>query len=62
MEAVEFINEAVIRYICITRILFMKIRISVFLLCLTLFTVALSSSGCYAFRKKNRCGDCPKWK
>ena len=19
-------------------------------------------SGCYMFKKKNRCGDCPKWK
>lgn len=62
MGAVVFINEAVIRYICITRILLMKSRISIFLLCFALFTVAVSASGCYAFRKKNRCGDCPKWK
>lgn len=30
------------------------------LLLLLVFGVA-TFSGCYMFKKKNRCGDCPKW-
>jgi hypothetical protein len=25
------------------------------------FVVCSSLQGCYMFKKKNRCGDCPKW-
>ena len=32
------------------------IRLIAILISISLF------SGCYMFRKKNRCGDCPKWK
>jgi len=32
------------------------IRLIVIAFLMTMF------SGCFMFRKKNRCGDCPKWK
>jgi hypothetical protein len=28
---------------------------------LTLIVILSALSGCFMFRKKNRCGDCPKW-
>lgn len=37
-------------------ILLYSVRLTIILTIATLF------SGCYMFRKKNRCGDCPKWK
>ena len=39
----------------------MKLPLKKYALVSLLLIATLSSSGCYMFKKKNRCGDCPRW-
>jgi hypothetical protein len=47
-------------YLCISAELMKRIYRHITRILLLLMAGALLS-GCFLFRKKNRCGDCPKW-
>jgi hypothetical protein len=40
----------------------MNFRFKRYTLILALLGASITFSGCYMFKKKNRCGDCPHWK
>jgi hypothetical protein len=47
-------------YLCISAKLMKRTRYHITRIALLLMAGSLLS-GCFLFRKKNRCGDCPKW-